>query len=151
MSFNSKKVTNWLIFNNDHSKNATNVTDFVGVEHSRVRLKKRQQTAKKSSKERVKHAEDTELTKSPISGTYIIKDWTKGAKASFFTRSEIELNSMAASFVEKTPQARAKLSRIANKIGPYECKLCKVVYEDAFELAMHNCPRVVHLEYKYIN
>ena len=157
MSSNCKKVTNWLIFNSEHS-NPTSVTDF-GRENSRVRLKKlkKPQCQQKSSKERVKLEEDIELTKSPISGTYIIKDWTKGAKStaktnssSFFTRSEIELNSMAASFVEKTPQARAKLSRIANKIGPYECKLCKVVYEDAFELAMHNCPRVVHLEYKYI-
>lgn len=50
--------------------------------------------------------------------------------------------------VVKTAQARAKLQKIVNNIGPYECKLCKHVYEDAFELAMHNCPRVVHLEYK---
>jgi hypothetical protein len=92
--------------------------------------------------------DETELTKSPISGTYIIKDWTKANSMSFFSRNEVELNSIAASFVEITPQSRAKLAKIPNKIGPYECRLCKVVYEDAFELAMHNCPRVVHIEYK---
>jgi hypothetical protein len=147
MSSNAKKVTNWLIFNNKNEDG----TDF-NRENGRAQLKKLKKPSLGSCKKSSRHDKDIELTKSPISGTYIIKDWTNGAKSrsSFFTRSEIELNSVAASFVEKTPQARAKLSRIANKIGPYECKLCKVVYEDAFELAMHNCPRVVHLEYKYI-
>lgn len=96
--------------------------------------------------------EENELTKSPISGAYIIKEWNYGSSKkdskTSFSKSEVDLNSIAASFVEITPQSRAKLQKIPNKIGPYECKLCKIVYKDAFELAMHNCPRVVHIEYK---
>lgn len=65
-----------------------------------------------------------------------------------FTKQEVELNNNASTFVKITPQTRAKLERIPNKIGPYECKLCKVVYSSAFTLAMHNCPRIFHLEYK---
>lgn len=86
--------------------------------------------------------EDHELTQSPVSGTYIIKEWTEAK------RSRQTDNSLAASFIEITPQARARLARIPNRIGPFECKLCKVVYNDAFELALHDCPRVVHMEYK---
>ena len=118
----SNQVTNWLVLN--ESK------------------KTRSHTASKKQKKKI---ENDELTKSPVSGTYIIKNWN--FKTSF-TRNEVELNQVAGKFVDKTPQARAKLMKIINKIGPYECKLCKVVYEDALELAMHNCPRVVHIEYK---
>lgn len=86
-----------------------------------------------------------ELTKSPISGTYIIKDWHKKTA---FSQADVELEKLAASFAEITPETRAKIRSIPNLIGPYECKLCRAVYADAFELAMHNCPRVVHIGYK---
>jgi hypothetical protein len=101
--------------------------------------------SKQKKKAKIMSEKSDELTKSPVSGTYIIKKWSKKMA---FSKNEIELNKVAAKFVDKTPQARAKLSKIVNRIGPFECKLCKVIYEDAFELAMHNCPRVVHIEYK---
>lgn len=40
-------------------------------------------------------------------------------------------------FVEATPEARAELEKIENKIGDYICQLCKEFYEDAFQLAQH--------------
>lgn len=77
------------------------------------------------------------------------KHTSKKTKKNFvFSKQEVELNNQAASFVKITPQTRAKLERIPNKIGPYECKLCNVIYSSAFELAMHNCPKIYHLEYK---
>ena len=146
MANNAKKVTNWLLLNE------TSVKTHVGND---ARVKPRNRPPIRENKHsRRDTAKETELTKSPVSGTYIIKEWSekslskKNPSVSGFSKSEIELNSIAASFVEITPQARAKLQRIHNKIGPYECKLCKVVYGDAFELAMHNCPRVVHIEYR---
>ena len=77
-----------------------------------------------------------------------MKTDSKESKNHIFTKQEVELNNKAAKFVKITPQTRAKLERIPNKIGPYECKLCRVVYASAFELAMHNCPQIFHLEYK---
>jgi hypothetical protein len=108
---------------------------------------------KSKLRRKIRDVEEKELIKSPISGTFIIKDWavegSLGKQRNMaFSKEEIALNSVAASFVKITPQAKAKLERIPNKIGPYQCKLCKIVYKDAFELAMHNCPRVVHIEYK---
>ena len=95
-----------------------------------------------------------ELTKSPISGTYIIKDWNHTLKLQTrirFSRADMELEKLAGNFVKITPETRAKLQSIPNLIGPYECKLCQVIYADAFELAKHNCPRVVHIEYKLVH
>ena len=106
--------------------------------------------------------EESELTVSPVSGTFIIKEWNNKVKnnkiitQSFlnakernkFTNDEIMLNSVASNYVQITDEAKYKLSKIVNCIGPYECKLCKIIYNDAFELAMHNCPRVVHYEYR---
>lgn len=153
----NKKIFNWLLLNED-SKNSTKNCD------SKSKISIIKNNKKNSNKIlKLKEVEENELTKSPVSGTYIIKDWslkTKGKDKNSkltdqggilktkFTKNEIDLNSIAASFVEITPQSRAKLAKIPNRIGPYECKLCKVVYNDAFELAMHNCPRVVHIEYK---
>ena len=110
--------------------------------------------------------EDCELTISPVSGTFIIKDWNSRLKNKFineqhnnvskpeksvnkFTNDEVMLNSVASNYVQITDEAKLKLSKIVNCIGPYECKLCKIIYSDPFELAMHNCPRVVHYEYRY--
>ena len=117
MSSNCKKVTNWLLFGNESDSEERTYSSSV---------RKRHKSSRKYSNESQQEEDDdeTELTKSPISGTYIIKDWTKANSMSFFSRNEVELNSIAASFVEITPQSRAKLAKIPNKIGPYECRLC---------------------------
>ena len=127
----------------------------AAAKNSLPEVKKRKKTILSRKRFKFSEVEETELTKSPISGTYILKEW-KGSsrvvkttsKEEGFSKDEVNLNKIAASFVQITPQARAKLAKIPNKIGPYECKLCKVVYADAFQLAMHNCPRVVCIEYK---
>lgn len=87
---------------------------------------------------------DKEITKSPVTGSYIIKDWQKNAHS----KPIINWSKIATNFVEITPESRAKLAKIPNKIGPYDCKLCKFEFCDAFELALHNCPRIVDIEYK---
>nr|XP_027194648.1 insulinoma-associated protein 1a-like [Dermatophagoides pteronyssinus] len=47
-----------------------------------------------------------------------------------------------------TPEARAEIAKIDNKIGDYICALCKEYFVDAFALAQHRCTRIVHIEYR---
>ncbi|VEL24351.1 unnamed protein product [Protopolystoma xenopodis] len=52
------------------------------------------------------------------------------------------------SHFEITQEARARLARIENHIGDYVCRLCDRLFEDAFALAQHRCPRILHTEYR---
>jgi hypothetical protein len=54
----------------------------------------------------------------------------------------------AFNIVEVTEEARAELAKIDNRIGDYLCRLCRVVFDDAFGLAQHRCPRILHVEYR---
>jgi len=96
----------------------------------------------------LRNEDQSELTRSPISGTYILPYFSR-KKTNTFSKSEAELSSLAAAFVNDTPQLREQLARIPNLVGAFECKLCRTVYRDAIELAIHNCPRMVSLEYRY--
>ena len=184
---NTKKdwISNWLISSieadgNSNSKNGEYLISFTNTKQEAIsnsKIDKSVPTAEKTAnlskiqkhnvskksvfKNKNKIIEESELTKSPVSGTFIIKEWNNKLKNKFirenskkennlnkFTNDEIMLNSVASNYVQITDEAKVKLSKIVNCIGPYECKLCKIVYSDAFELAMHNCPRVVHFEYK---
>ena len=47
--------------------------------------------------------------------------------------------------VEVTPEAKAELAKIENKIGDFICRLCKEVYDDAFGLAQHRSVAFIYL------
>ncbi|CAF1119238.1 unnamed protein product [Rotaria sp. Silwood1] len=83
------------------------------------------------------------ITESPIAGTRIT-EWEEYEKWKEI-RGDIE---PTMNYVEITPEAIEELRKIKNIIGDYICQLCKVKYENAFALAMHKCPRVVHIEFR---
>ncbi|KAF7259531.1 hypothetical protein EG68_02732 [Paragonimus skrjabini miyazakii] len=45
-------------------------------------------------------------------------------------------------------QVRARLAKIPNLIGPYNCRLCGEEFGDAFKLAGHRCPCIAHTDYR---
>ncbi|XP_052769188.1 insulinoma-associated protein 2-like [Mya arenaria] len=81
---------------------------------------------------------------SPVSGTIIRKltDEVDGAR--------IVCGDIDSKFncVEVTPEAKAELAKIENRIGEYVCRLCKDRFEDAFQLAQHRCSMIINIEYR---
>lgn len=90
-----------------------------------------------------KKKSSTNTNDSPIAGTRIT-DWDEYEKWKE-VRGDIE---PTMNYVEITPEAVEEIRKIKNIIGDYVCQLCKVKYENAFALAMHKCPRVVHIEFR---
>ncbi|XP_036325338.1 uncharacterized protein LOC118738509 [Rhagoletis pomonella] len=84
-----------------------------------------------------------EETISPVSGTIIRK--LRDDEELVVRKGDID---PAFNVVEITDEAKAILASIDNKIGAYLCQLCRTLYDDAFQLAQHRCPRIVHIEYK---
>ncbi|KAH8264385.1 hypothetical protein KR038_008128 [Drosophila bunnanda] len=101
-----------------------------------------QKAMRKRSKLR-KHMAIDEETISPVSGTIIRK--LRDDEELVVRKGDID---PAFNVVEITEEAKAILASIDNKIGDYLCQLCRTVYDDAFMLAQHRCPRIVHIEYK---
>lgn len=91
---------------------------------------------KKKHARRLKFDEDTS---SPVSGTVIL-----GPDEAVVT-GDID---PAFNIVEVTDEARAELAKIENRLGPYQCKLCRHLHDDAFQLAQHRCSRIAHVEYR---
>ncbi|KAL4238124.1 insulinoma-associated [Mactra antiquata] len=81
---------------------------------------------------------------SPVSGTIIRKlsDEVDGAR--------IVCGDIDSKFncVEVTPEAKAEIAKIDNKIGDYVCRLCKELFSDAFQLAQHRCSMIINIEYR---
>ena len=98
-----------------------------------------------NKKKKITTTTSLNTNESPIAGTRIT-DWEEYEKWKE-VRGDIE---PTMNYVEITPEAIEELSKIKNIIGDYICQLCKVKYENAFALAMHKCPRVVHIEFRYV-
>ncbi|KAF5395167.1 hypothetical protein PHET_06689 [Paragonimus heterotremus] len=45
-------------------------------------------------------------------------------------------------------RVRARLAKIPNLLGPYNCRLCGEEFGDAFKLAGHRCPCIAHTDYR---
>ena len=114
--------------------------------------KKRSATIKNDNQYKKKKTSSTTTTasgssgsinESPIAGTRIT-DWDEYEKWKE-VRGDIE---PTMNYVEITPEAIEEIRKIKNIIGDYICQLCKIKYENAFALAMHKCPRVVHIEFR---
>ncbi|XP_049285048.1 insulinoma-associated protein 1 [Anopheles funestus] len=86
-----------------------------------------------------------EENSSPVSGTIIIS--LEEALSGDSPRESGDIDPQF-NLVEVSDEVRAELAAIPNVIGGYNCKLCRLEFEDAFGLAQHRCSCIVLLEYR---
>lgn len=111
---------------------------------SKLKTNRSTKDSPKKSSKAVRKLKFDENKSSPVSGTIIR------------ALEEIDENVVEESgdidpqynIVEVTDEAKAELSIIENIIGAYNCKLCRLEFEDAFLLARHRCSCIVLLEYR---
>lgn len=89
---------------------------------------------------------------SPVSGTIIKysdseEDDDEHYKKSSFIHRTGDIDP-SFNIVIVSDEARAELAKIENRIGEYNCMLCRDHFADAFALAQHRCPRIIHIEYR---
>ncbi|XP_053659667.1 insulinoma-associated protein 1b [Anopheles marshallii] len=86
-----------------------------------------------------------EENSSPVSGTIIIS--LEEALSGDSPRESGDIDPQF-NLVEVSDEVRAELAAIPNVIGGYNCKLCRLEFDDAFGLAQHRCSCIVLLEYR---
>lgn len=119
----------------DTTNNSVNITP-INTTPKTPLITEKSNRLKKKHVRRLKFDEDTS---SPVSGTVIL-----GPDEAVVT-GDID---PAFNIVEVTEEARAELAKIENRLGPYQCKLCRQLHDDAFQLAQHRCSRIAHVEYR---
>lgn len=117
-------------------------SESITSELTSLNAPKTPKSAKKSKAIRKIHFDEDKS--SPVSGT-IIRDAPSEQDGYKVCSGDID---SSLNLVEVTPEARAELEKIDNKIGDYICQLCRDKFDDAFQLAQHKCSRIVHVEYR---
>lgn len=123
----------------------------VSISSNEGKRKKSKTPARSSEHKRIRSlVRKSDTTKnSPVSGTVILDsdDEEEQIRCGNAVRRNGDIDP-SLNLVVVSEEARAELAKIKNTIGDYNCCLCHQKFEDAFALAQHSCPRIVHLEYR---
>lgn len=141
-AFSNKKTKNFMICTKENEKTPekTTITTTKQIHTNKIlpitKLSKRAKVSRKLKFE--------ENSLSPVSGTIIRPLEELKLIGNVITSGDIDPKY---NNVEETVEAREEISTIFNIIGDYKCKLCQIVFDDAFDLARHRCSCIVLLEY----
>lgn len=145
--------------NNNHNHPNRKVSPFANSSNSSSngstdgkRKKSKTPFSKGSEQKRIRSlVRKSDQTKnSPVSGTVILGSDDEEDSIRFGHHAVRRSGDIDPSLnlVIVSEEARAELAKINNIIGDYNCCLCHQKFPDAFGLAQHSCPRIVHLEYR---
>lgn len=124
-------------------KQVTPKKPILSAEDSNLKMGKSTRPGKKQKRNKAtRKLKFDEDTSSPVSGT-IIRRLEEIEDEDQIGDIDPEYN-----VVEVTEEAKAEIAAIPNVIGEYLCKLCRKLFDDAFELARHRCSCIVLLEYR---